>query len=190
MLKYLVIFIFCIGASVVTIAQQKYEKEFDLDRNDVPRLALNFIESVEIDSKVNWYYEENLKGNSVEAKFSHAGQKYSIEFDTTGTLQDIELEIALEEIAEETMLQMKESLNHEFDKSSIHRVQKQYAGTVKSFKAFLNVDRSISYEMRYEAEVKGKKNKRMRLFEVLFSSDGSIERIDEIIFRNNDYLEF
>ena len=191
MLRYLLVFIICFGVYGMSIGQKKYEKESDLDRNEVPNRALEFIESVERDSKINWYYEENLKGNSVEAKFSYKTNRYSVEFDTMGYLQDIEVEIPLNNLAPGVVLKMKENLKGEFEKSSILRVQKQYSGDISSFETFLSAtDEHKSLAIRYETEIKGKKNKRMKLYEILFTSDGSIERIDEVIFRNNDYLEF
>ncbi len=191
MLRYFLVFIICFGVYGMTMGQKKYEKESDVYRSEVPNRALDFIESVELDSKINWFYEENLKGNSVEAKFSYKAHQYSVEFDTLGYLQDIEVEIPLNNLAERVILKMKENLKGEFAKSSILRVQKQYSGNINSFETFLGTtDEHSSYTVRYETEIKGKKNKRMKLYEVLFTSEGFIEHIDEVIFRNNDYLEF
>ena len=176
---------------LVLFAQKKYEKESDLSLKDVPAKAILFFDTAPISGEIDWYYEENLLGNSIEAKFYHREQKYSIEFDVNGELQDIEVECGLGDVDIILLTNMTESLSKEFMKSNIIRVQQQYRGTILSFLDFLNEpDKSHVYQLKYETEVKAKKKKRSKLYEVLFGQEGKIERIDEVIFRNNDYLEF
>lgn len=73
--------------------QTKYEREFRMSEKKVPQKAREFVHSMDFESKVKWYFEENLQGNSIEAKLKQQGQQYSVEFDTLGTLQDVEVEI-------------------------------------------------------------------------------------------------
>jgi hypothetical protein len=78
--------------------QVKYEKEFRLKPGQVPVKARQFIDSINLQQKVKWYYEQNLKGNSIEAKFRMNHKRYSIEFDTLGNLQDVEVQIGWEQM--------------------------------------------------------------------------------------------
>jgi hypothetical protein len=52
-------------------AQKKYEKEYRIKQEEVPEEALEFIHSAAIDFSEKWYFEENLEGNSIEAKFKY-----------------------------------------------------------------------------------------------------------------------
>lgn len=70
-------------------AQQKFEKESRLKPEDVSVAAKQFIETVDMDTKWKWYFEENLVGNSVEAKTKYQRKWYSVEFDTSGNIQDV-----------------------------------------------------------------------------------------------------
>ncbi|MEZ4934623.1 MAG: hypothetical protein R2788_21160 [Saprospiraceae bacterium] len=74
-------------------AQVKYEKESRLKEKDVPSIALDFIDSLAVKKKVRWYLEEGFNRTSVEAKFKMDNRKYSIEFDTIGNLEDIEIQV-------------------------------------------------------------------------------------------------
>ena len=79
-------------------AQQKYEKESRLKEKNIPNKALHFIDSLEVGSRIRWYLEEGLEHTSIEAKFKLNNQKYSIEFDTIGNLEDIEIQIKWSEL--------------------------------------------------------------------------------------------
>ncbi len=171
--------------------QQKLEREYDLHVDSVPYLALEFINTAQLKTKINWYYEENLKGNSIEAKFYYQDHKYSVEFDTVGRLQDIEIESLDRELDAALMDRLHINLSKQFKKYVIHKIQKQYSGTIPSLAHFLSSYPSmLGLQLKYEVIIKGKQVKRMKLYEVLFDHDGNVETIDEIILRNSDYLEY
>ncbi|MEL7341524.1 MAG: hypothetical protein AAGM67_13685, partial [Bacteroidota bacterium] len=85
-----VLFIF-ISASGLH-AQEKLEKERRIQDDEVPAAARSFIDSCMFGGTIKWYSEEELDGMSVEAKLKEVGYRYSIEFDTLGQIEDVEIE--------------------------------------------------------------------------------------------------
>ena len=64
-----------------TFSQDKYEKEYRIKYEEVPKSALNFINSINFSNKIKWYKEESLKSYTYEAKTIHKDIKFSVEFD-------------------------------------------------------------------------------------------------------------
>lgn len=172
-------------------AQQKFERESRLKTEEVPAAALQFTESVKMDTRWKWYLEENLVGNSVEAKTKHDGKWYSVEFDTAGKIQDVEIEKDFLEIDEEIRESILKALDSMFSTHKIDKIQIQYSAETPVLLAILNnkADRNTS-RIQYEMVVKGKKEGRPKLYELTFNDGGNLLESAEIIFRNTDNLEF
>jgi len=180
-------FILQINAS----AQQKFERESRLKPAKVPPEALQFIEAVEMNTRWKWYFEENLEGNSVEAKTKYNGRRYSVEFDTTGIIQDIEVETKWQEMDEHIRSNISESLDSLFTRHNIIKIQIQYSAEKPVLLAILNNKAEFSESrIQYEIEVKGKETGRPKLYELTFTELGKLTDISEIIFRNTDNLEY
>ena len=104
--------------------QVKYEQESRLRVEEVPLAARAFIQQVDTGRKVKWYYEENLEGNSVEAKFKRNCQRYSVEFDTLGNIQDVEIEVkpqALSPALQQKLLLTRDSLYQRYTMRKIQQ---------------------------------------------------------------------
>lgn len=174
-----------------TYSQKKLERESRLKLEDVPQEAIQFITSIERDTQWKWYFEENLEGNSVEAKASHNGKRYSVEFDISGKIQDVEVETSWKEIDEQLRGSMSQALDSMFHRHSIGKMQVQYSATPPVLLAILNnkADPANS-RIQYELVVKGKTTGRPKLFELTFSEKGKLLETFEIIFRNTDHLEY
>ncbi|MDD4108082.1 MAG: hypothetical protein PHH93_05115 [Prolixibacteraceae bacterium] len=180
-------FILQINAS----AQQKFERESRLKPDNVPPEALQFIKAVEMNTRWKWYFEENLEGNSVEAKTKYNGRRYSVEFDTTGIIQDIEVETKWQEMDEHIRSNISESLDSLFTRHNIIKIQIQYSAEKPVLLAILNNKAEFSESrIQYEIEVKGKETGRPKLYELTFTELGKLTDISEIIFRNTDNLEY
>ncbi|MDQ4139839.1 MAG: hypothetical protein M3142_04880, partial [Bacteroidota bacterium] len=111
-----------------TFGQTKYEKEYRLKPQEVPVEARKFVDALRFSGKVKWYFEENLKGNSIEAKVTNNQKRYSLEFDTLGNLQDVEVQIDWLEIPEVTRNNISGSLDSEYSDYKINKIQVQYTG--------------------------------------------------------------
>jgi hypothetical protein len=192
-LKRLVIFFLVLNGAfqLDAGAQQKFEKESRLKPEDVPALAGQFIEAVELDTRWKWYFEENLVGNSVEAKTKYNGKWYSVEFDTSGNIQDVEIETDLKEMKENVSRNILHALDSMFNSHKIDKIQIQYTAETSVLIAILNkyADQADS-KIQYEIVVKGKKNRRPKLYELTFSDNGKLLETSVIIFRNTDNLEY
>ncbi len=177
--------------SVVQLnGQRKYEKEVDLSIDQVPTIAKDFIGFSDEDIAVDWYYEYNLIGNSIEAKFCYHKKKYSVEFDTIGMLQDIEVEIRKSKIPKYAKSEIEYALNQEFEKFKIIRIQEHFDASqyMRSFQSFITTDRK--QKPTYELEVKGKKKDGFQMYEIVFSHSGSMIRKEVIVQPNTDHFEY
>ena len=176
--------------SLNLFSQKKVEREFRLKTDEVPEKALHFIDNAESAKiKVKWYFEENLKGNSVEAKFVYESKRYSVEFDTLGNLQDIEVEISIDSIEKQVQERIQVYLKDQFEKFTIQKIQLQYIEVRKNFSEHLQMAQS-EIEVKYEIVVKGRQEKKWKLFEVTFNKEGDPEDQVEIVLRNTDNLEY
>ncbi len=174
-----------------TEAQTKFEKEYRIKTDEVPETALQFIRTSNTDLSEKWYYEENQLDNSIEAKFKFNKKRYSVEFDTMGNLQDIEIETDFEALAEALQSKITASLQNNYSKHKIRKLQVQYSGDINSLAELLENSASQNrYKVRYEIIVKGRKNRQWNLYEITFNHAGELKKTDQIIFRNTDNLEF
>jgi hypothetical protein len=179
--------------SISAFAQKKYEKEYRVKPQDVPMEARQFVEAIQPQRKLKWYVEESLKGNSIEAKFVRGKRKYSIEFDTLGNLEDVEIEIDWDEIPEMPSQKMASNLDTTFSSATAQKIQVQYTGEASALLKLIQQEpKNAIYhaDHDYELIVKGKKGKQKKLYEITFTQNGEMSDLVEIIFINTDNLEF
>lgn len=173
------------------LSQAKFEKEYRLKLSEVPLEARKFVNALHLQAKVRWYFEENLKANSIEAKVTTNQQRYSFEFDTLGNFQDVEVQIKWHEIPQVTRNAMAQNLCSRYSYYKINKMQVQHTGGVATVLALLKSKNTINWPAaKYEIIVKGKKHKLVKLYEIVFSQTGEIITASEIIFRNIDNLAF
>ena len=171
--------------------QFKYEREYNLQKEKVPVLATTFINTCCRGSNVKWYGEESLKGKSIEAKLNYKDALFSIEFDTTGYIQDVEKKIGFDNISKNARLAIVKKLDSIFSKHKIEKVQVQWVGYNQALYELIEKRNSkLPYTTNYEIVVKGRKGKSTKMYEVLFSMDGSILSVSEIVQRNTDNLDY
>ena len=181
----------CLLCYTQAFAQTKFEREYRVKPNEVPAKAIAFINWQTSYGKIRWYYEENFEANAYEGKLKINKQKYSIEFDTLGNLQDIEIELNVKRIDSPILDEIKQSLSEKFDRYKIVRLQQQFSGSVTSLSSFLQTPSpNDSYVVRYEMTIKGKKNGSRELYEVTFNSAGEVINVSTIVSRNTDNLEY
>ncbi len=189
--KFLLVTGFIIFVIQLSFGQTKYEKEYRIPLEEVPMTARLFVDSLNFSKKIKWYYEENLLGNSVEAKVKSDQKKYSIEFDTLGKLQDIEIQLDWGEILPEVRRNITSNLKANFTSHKIYKIQIQYSGNPQNLLSLIKRGTTKEiYTTRYEIVVKGRKEKKVNLYEITFTDNGEIIDIARIIFRNTDNLEF
>lgn len=173
------------------LAQGKYEKESRISAKDVPANALQFIQSLNPRQKVKWFKEEGLNTESFEAKFKHNNAKLSIEFDTSGTIEDIEMDVHWETLP----LSWKDTalyyLKKNCQKNKIVKVQIQFTGKEADLLSKIkSIHATPPITVHYEVIVKCTQKKDIALFEYLFNDAGRPVSTSRIIFKNSSHLEY
>jgi hypothetical protein len=170
------LFFFC----TLSFSQSKNEKEERIDASEFPKIALSYFN--EISSKVKYlkYYKET-DGNkkSFEAKFKLNKLHFSVEFDTLGKLEDIEIVIKQKHIPKPVFKTIMEYFNTNFDKVRFIKIQKQYVNnSKKNDQYFINyvLDSPIGKNTHFEiiAEVKIKRERFLKEF--TFKNTGEFEK--------------
>jgi hypothetical protein len=183
--------LFLIIITIPAFSQEKVEREHRIDRSDVPRKAiLWFKDSYERAKKVKWYFEESTTGKSYEAKLNWNGQKHSVEFDETGTIEDIEVEISLEEISNEVQENIVRYFQTNYKKYRMRKIQRQWIGDEEDLEDAIDEDEVEEVETRYEIEFYGKNEKGRELWEGLFDSRGKLISKRIVKLRPADNLNF
>jgi hypothetical protein len=187
--KFLILLFAMVSSTL--FAQVKYEKESRLKEKDVPKMALDFINSLKGKGKVKWYLEEGLDQTSVEAKFKLKRQKYSIEFDTTGNLEDAEIQLNWKEITPSVRDSIDSILGQDCKRYKIRRIQIQYSGEPGVVLQKIKTGKEVSdYTIRYELIVKCRKEEDVNLYEYLFNKSGQKLSVSQIVFKNSSHLEY
>ncbi|GAB5551217.1 MAG: hypothetical protein Sapg2KO_08080 [Saprospiraceae bacterium] len=175
------------------LGQDKYEKEYRISIDAVPSAALSYVQKFDFDKKVKWYREESLSLSSIEAKTKWNKQRYSIEFDTTGLLQDIEITINFEAISIPAQQAICEALTNEFDRYKLKKIQRQYSGNKTFILAYLSQEEKIlnpEVKIQFEIVLEGKTEASVNLYEYTFSQQGKLINKRRIVLRNTDILEY
>lgn len=118
------IFGFLLGVTILPIqAQTKMEVEKRINIAEVPEAAVHFLQEYLPDSrKIKWYFEQDGAHQSYECKFKRFRKKYSIEFDSEGLLEDIEISYPVRKLPE----QIEKTLERNSKKFNIKRSQIQF----------------------------------------------------------------
>lgn len=187
-INILVVFV-VIGVNAYS--QVKFEREYDINSAEVPERAARFIDSLKLDSKLKWYMEESQDGKSIEAKFKLNEYKYSVEFDTAGSIQDVEFIIDEKELDEAILKRMRQQLDERFKKWSFQKIQQQYVGfEADLLKSILSGEKLESVSLSYEIVVKGKNEGVPVLYEISFTGKGELVEQSKIIQKNAVNLEY
>jgi hypothetical protein len=173
------------------LAQEKFEKERRIKKVNVPFQALSFMDALNVQNKVKWFKEEGLNQKSIEAKFKHNKAKYSVEFDTLGNLEDVEIVAKWNDLASNVRDSICLQLKSACSKYKIVKVQKQYLGDASKLIPMLKAGTySPAVTLKYELVVKCHRQRKVDLFEYLFSDEGQLISISKIVFKNSSHLEY
>lgn len=172
--------------------QHKFEQEYRLDEDQVPTNAYDFVEDISFDRKVRWYLEEGLDRFSIEAKTRYRGNRYSLEFDSTGMLEDIEIEVEMEELPTLVIDSINSYLSTSFEKSKVTKVQLQLVGDRLKLKEWFEIPFATNEEIivNYEIVAKTRNGQDRKEWEFLFDDVGRMRSESEIVTKNTDILEF
>jgi hypothetical protein len=173
------------------LAQEKVEVERRIAREEVPAMALSwFDDAYEEARKVRWYLEKGSDGLSYEAKLKWKGHLHSVEFDSTGTIEDIETRISQREMPAVVRENIRSYFASEYERYRIRKIQRQWIGEVEDLEDAIDEGEIEEVTTRYEIEFYGKTASSKELWEALFDHHGSLVRRRIIRLRPTDNLNF
>ena len=181
-------FLFCFQ---LAHSQYKYEREHRILKSQFPTAAISTIEENITDFKrIKFYKETDSIKISYEAKLKKDKLWYSIEFNEDGALEDIEILIKSTDIPNDTYSNIESSLNNNFSKYRIKRLQQQYSSTNDSLeKTFKNAFQNLILPSNnYELVVVGRKEGGYLDYEILFDADGNFKQIRTSLPPNYDHV--
>jgi len=193
MMKYsiliLALFFLCCSPS---FAQAKYEREFRIRKSQFPQNALEQIkEQIKDARRLRFYKEIDSATISFEAKFKKDRLYYSVEFNSEGELEDIEVMIREVDIPAEVFSSVSAYLKGYCKDFKIRRLQQQYPVTEKQKiekvikDAFQNL---ILPYINYEMVVFCKTDAGREEYEYLFNADGAFISRRKSLPPNYDHI--
>lgn len=190
--KYKLLIVFVLGfVATNLVAQDKYEKESRIKTEEVPINAKAFIDSLRLDTRIKWYKEEGIETKSIEAKFRLKKVQYSIEFDTHGIIEDVEIEVKYGDLQTNLKDKIVSQLNQDCSKHKITKVQMQFTGSKNDL--FLQLQSGNNRDKLttlYELIIQCNQKNAVDLFEYLFDQQGNLISKSKIIFKNSSHLEY
>lgn len=171
--------------------QTKFEREYRIKSRDVPVKAIAFTAALKFTKKIKWYKEEGLHQTSIEAKTKHNSKKYSVEFNTAGEIEDIEIEIPWEDIPVQTQTRISQYLATAHRKYNIRKIQLQFTGDETTLiNTITNKTVEEKATIHYEIVLKARTGKKHQLLEYLFTREGAMVKKAVILLKNTDHLEY
>lgn len=171
-------------------AQDKVEAERRIKARDVPKPAREWLrDAFEGSRKVRWYKEETSGAKSFEAKFAYQSAFYSVEFDTLGVIEDIEVDREWDDLPAAHRSAIQQQLDV-WDKVKLRRIQEQWTGEPDDLEDAIDEDEWEGITTRYEVEMVAEIAGENALWEVLFSIEGEVLLRRRMILRADDNLNF
>jgi len=163
-----------LATSVLCFGQKKQEREFRIDKEELPKeitpVLTNYLNNVK---RLRFYKELDGERSSYEVKFKKDRLLYSIEFDENGVLEDVEFIIKQKGIPDKTFEKLTKYLKANHEKYRIKKIQQQYLNTgnpQKTLKdAFQNL---ILPEIQYELIIATKDEEGYGEYEITFDAVG------------------
>ncbi|MGD1889972.1 MAG: hypothetical protein ACFB15_05140 [Cyclobacteriaceae bacterium] len=180
-----------IVATNVAIAQTdlKQEVEKRIKKSEMPSAALNYLSEHWLNEsrKIRYYYETDGANISYEAKLIREKRRFSIEFDSSGSLQDIEELIDYEQIPASVQANIDLTLSQKYSKYRIQRVQRQFLPDTTQQNALLHFSGLTTETVdNFEIEIDTQEGSAVQSYEMLFNVEGLLVQRRTIIRRSLD----
>lgn len=190
-MKYAIILIAVLISFQIT-AQVKYEREVRVRADEVPEKAVEWIDSTFTGTKrgFRWFHEISIDKQSYEAKFRWRNVRYSVKFDTTGILDDVEFEIDWYDISEIARTNINNYLEANFISHKTLRIQRQLTGPPHDLQRFILYNTAYNPTINYELEIRARKEHMNELWEAFFDSEGKFLSLQLIVLTPPTHLDF
>ena len=165
--------------SITINAQTKNEQEIRIEKEDFPKKALNLLEHLpENIKRIKYYKETDQDKTSFEAKLKLKRKKYSIEFDETGNLEDIEITVKSKNIDRVVLKTIETFFKSEYKKYGLLKIQNQYKKQA-SIDAISTLQKAIENSQEFEINLEiiaqvQTKNSKKQVMEFTFNHLGSL----------------
>lgn len=189
MKKQLFFYFFSFILSVSSFSQIKIEREFKIQKKEVPKPAVSFIDSIKT-KHIKWYKEINEDRETYEAKFHFKGKEYSIEFDTTGKIYDVEFIISTKSIASHALKKITTHLDSTFQNWKFEKIQLQYTGSEKALMKSVKNGTEQDIQQIYEIVIDCNDNGTFKSYEYTFNTMGEKIEQKEIIEPQTIHLDY
>ncbi len=163
--------------TATAIGQTKNEKEERIKKEVFPKIALLTLNDLPQSSKrLKFYRETDGDKKSYEAKFKLNRKIYSIEFNSQGQLEDVEVKIKKKSIPRSISTSITTYFKTTFDKHKLIKIQEQFVyekGELNA-KAYLEsiLLMATIIEPNYEIIAEVKHNKIRTIKEFTFNTQG------------------
>ena len=172
-------------------SQVKREFEQRITVSEVPERARAWFKSTYGNpSKVKWYREITTGKLSYEAKLKRNKKWHSVEFDSLGVVEDVEIKIRKKEIPKETREIIWSYFKSNYTKSKVSKIQLQWSGDENDLSKAIIEKKPDKITVRFEIEFYGKNQKEDEMWEGLFSDEGELLKRRKIILRPTDNLTY
>ncbi|MEL6593167.1 MAG: hypothetical protein AAFQ68_23920 [Bacteroidota bacterium] len=169
----------------------KFERESRVKPVEVPASAQDFVKGCQFAQRVRWYREESQSGLSYEAKVKSEQGRFSIEFDESGQLQDVELTQDWDQVPEKARLAIQSYLLKRFTRHRIQKIQLQWTGPEATLQALIRQEATNElYTQKYELVIRAQDQADTQWYEMLFSASGQLENAATFRLRNTDNLDY
>lgn len=173
-------------------AQEKREFEERISAETFPAEAISILKSSDKDlGKTKYYKEIDGDAESYEAKFKHKGKRYSVEFSTNGTLDDVEVKTSKRKLRNALRETIEAYLDNSYDRWKIEKVQVQFLNEISASDA---LQRALNFEVttneNYELIIATKTKGKLKKYEMLFDGKGQLINEREIVRQSYDFLIF
>jgi hypothetical protein len=189
-MRYSVILVFLL-ISASLFAQEKVEEERRIKKSEVPANARKWLrDAYEGKKKVRWYYEETSGEQSYEAKLKWKGHLHSVEFNTEGIIEDIEVKLQEADLPETVRRNLEHYFETTYTSHTILKVQRQWIGSSEDLEDAIDENEVEDVETRYEIEFYGRAGSEKEIWEGLFDAQGQMIRKRIIELKPTDNLRF
>jgi hypothetical protein len=195
MMKYKVIGFLCVLAFAKAElshaqSQEKIEREEKITVEDFPNKALEMVNELGfVNQNIQYFKETDGNRTSYEAKLKKKGSKYSVEFDASGTLEDVEIEISRRRINKSARAKINKRLDTMARKYRIEKVQEQYLFKNQTAAQLLTKMKQKTLD-HYEVIVAFKEKRKIYRKEMLFNREGTLVKQRTIKRLQYDFLLF
>lgn len=189
-LKIIPILLFSFGIFNFCFSQDKFERETSIKPSHVPSKATEWLsDAFEKVNKPRWFLEFSQNGKSYEAKFFYQGHYHSVEFDSLGKVEDVEIEINKSEMESDVWEAIQAYFDSEYEQVKVEKIQRQLTGSESDLEDYFDEEEDEDVEVRYEIVYQAKKG-HWELWEALFDDSGKIISKLKVTIRPNDNLIF